>query len=107
MKKVVTVVALGLVLAGCAHHYYRLDDGSLRIFLEAPEATSVYFASSLDNFALHPAQKTDSGTWMVGVAADTQFTYFYIIDGRPYVPECTYREHDDFGSNNCVFIPGM
>ena len=107
MKKAVTVILLCLVLAGCASHYYRLDDGSLSIFLKAPDAKSVYFATSLDNFALHPARKTFSGTWVISVDARRQFTYFYLIDGEPYVPECTYRELDDFGGENCVFIPDM
>ena len=107
MKKLFFFSLLVFALAGCAHHYYRLDDDSLLIFLKAPDATSVYFATSLDNFTLHPAQKTGSGTWVISVAADTQFSYFYVIDGRPYVPECTYKEHDDFGGENCVFIPDM
>jgi len=107
MKKAVAVIALGLMLAGCAHHYYRLDDGSVRIFLKAPDATSVYFASSLDGFALHPAHKNDSGTWMISVNSDTQFSYFYVIDGQPYVPGCACKEQDDFGGENCVFVPGM
>jgi hypothetical protein len=107
MKRLFLCSLLVLALAGCAQHYYRLNDGNLRIFLKAPDATSVYFASSQDNFALHPAQKTGSGTWVISVDADRQFSYFYVIDGQPYVPECTYKEHDDFGGENCVFIPGM
>jgi len=107
MKRLLLFSLLVFALAGCARHYYRLDDGSIRIFLRAPQASSVYFASSLDNFELHPADKSGSGTWVVSVDSDTQFSYFYVIDGQPYVPECTYKEYDDFGGENCVFIPGM
>lgn len=107
MKRLFFCSLLVFALTGCAHHYYRTHGSALHIFLKAPEATSVYFASSLDNFVLHPAEKTDSGTWIISVDADTQFSYFYVIDGQTYVPECTYKEQDDFGGENCVFIPEM
>lgn len=107
MKKLLSVLILGSLLAGCAQHYYRNDDGLTKLFLEAPDATSVSFASSLDGYALHPAQRLSRSTWAVSVPSDIQFSYFYVIDGSVYLPDCPYREHDDFGSENCVFIPGM
>ena len=107
MKRLYFLGCMIFVLTGCAHHYYRLDDTTVKIFLKAPDAGEVLFASSLDGYAPHPAVKTDNKTWVISLPADKQFTYFYLIDGELYIPECTYREYDDFGSNNCVFIPGM
>ncbi len=107
MKRLFLYSLLAFTLAGCSHHFYRTQGSVLHLFIKAPDATSVYFASSLDNFELHPAQKTYSGTWEITVDAKRQFSYFYVIDGQPYVPECTYKEKDDFGGENCVFIPDM
>jgi hypothetical protein len=36
-----------------------------------------------------------------------QFSYFYLVDGEVFLPECTLTESDDFGSRNCVYAPGM
>jgi hypothetical protein len=43
----------------------------------------------------------------VSVPAGLQFSYFYLVDGEVYVPECAFSESDGFGSRNCVFVPGM
>jgi hypothetical protein len=107
MKKLFLVLLLAGMLSGCAHHYYRFDDTGVTIYLKAPDAASVSFASSLDGFVLHPATKIDKKTWVYTLPDDRQFSYFYVIDGAVFVPECDYRENDDFGSANCVFIPGM
>ena len=32
---------------------------------------------------------------------------FYIVDGAVYLPQCRLKEQDDFGSANCLYIPGM
>jgi len=34
-----------------------------------------------------------------------EFKYFYMIDDKMFVPECSMNEKDDFGSVNCVYIP--
>jgi len=97
-----------MVLAGCASHYHRLENDSVAFFLKAPEASSVLFASSLDGFRAHPAVKADDKTWIARVPApEGEFSYFYIVDGAVFVPECPYREYDEFGSENCVYVPGM
>jgi len=66
----------------------------------------VVFAASLDAYTTHPASKIDGSRWAVSVAADAEFRYFYIVDGAVYVPECRFYEQDDFGSRNCVYVPG-
>lgn len=107
MRKLFMVFLLTGALSGCAHHYYCYEGSVVTIYLKAPDAESVSFASSLDGFALHPARKIDRKTWAFSLPDDSQFSYFYVIDGSVFIPECDYRENDDFGSANCIFIPGM
>jgi len=107
MKTLFIVFLFAGVLSSCAHHYYRIEDSAVSIYLKAPGASSVLYATSLDGFDLHPATKIDKNTWAFRAPDSTQFSYFYVIDGSVFVPECDYREYDDFGSANCIFIPGM
>jgi hypothetical protein len=72
-----------------------------------PEAKIVYFSTSLDDFALYRTKKLESGIWEVAVPATQEFTYFYKVDGNFYLPDCKLREKDDFGDENCVFMPDM
>jgi hypothetical protein len=107
MKKLLVLMTAAVLFTGCAHHYYRLDDKTLEIYLKAPGASSVLFASSLDVYVPHPASRTGRDTWVMRVPADREFSYFYKVDGRVFIPECEYRENDELGSENCVYIPGM
>lgn len=63
------------------------------------------FASSLDAYSPRLANKIGGYRWAVTVAANSEFRYFYIVDGAVYVPECKYYEKDDFGSRNCIYVP--
>lgn len=94
-------------ISGCATHYYSMREDGLYLYLRKPEAHSVYFASSLDAFKLHRAQKIDNKTWEVQLSADKEFRYFYLVDGDVFSPKCRFSEIDDFGSTNCIFVPGM
>ena len=107
MKKSACVVFL-IVLAGCGGgHYYQEKEGMVGIYLNRADADLVYFASSLDCYKLHKADKIDDDTWEVRVSSSEEFKYFYIVDGDVYIPACRIREKDDFGSENCVYVPGM
>ena len=107
MKKAALAILL-LVFAGCgAGHYYKVEEGTVSIFLNGSEANLVYFASSLDGYKLHEADRVDDGTWKVQVPSYNEFKYFYIVDGVVYVPACRMTEKDDFGSENCIYVPGM
>ncbi len=101
------LVILLLLLAGCAQHYYRVNNGQVHLYLKAPEAESVYFISSLDGFRPHAISKTPRGKWGVSLPAAREFRYFYLVDGHVYHPPCKYREGDDFGAFNCIFSPDM
>jgi len=107
MKKIATVCLL-FVLTGCgAGHYHIVEEGNVSIYLNNPDAELVYFASSLDGYKLHKADRIDKDTWEVQVPSDKEFTYFYIVDGGVYVPACRMTEKDDFGSENCIYVPEM
>ena len=99
--------ALLLLCAGCATHYYRIDADQVNLYLRRPEAKTVCFAASLDKFRPYPARKLRAGVWEVAVPATREFTYFYRVDGNFYLPECKLKQRDDFGSENCVFVPEM
>jgi len=108
MKKYILLLILAFSLfTGCAHHYYRVKGGAVELYLKRPDAIAVTFASSLDGYQLHRAEKRDSSTWKVTVSAYREFTYFYIIDGVLFVPFCKLKEKDDFGATNCIYIPGL
>ncbi len=95
-----------LYLAGCAApHYHQRQSDRVTFYLKAPEARGVAFASSLDAYSPHMANKISASRWAVTVAANSEFRYFYLVDGTVYVPECKFYEKDDFGSRNCIYVP--
>ncbi len=99
--------AIFLLLAGCATHYYKIREDRVNFFLKMPNARIVYFATSLDQFKLHPAKKTGGGIWEFTLPASHEFSYFYVVDGVVYPPNCKLKEKDDFGAENCIFVPYM
>jgi hypothetical protein len=84
-----------------------VNKGSVNLYLEKPAAESVYFLSSLDGYMPHRANRVGYGRWQITVPANTEFKYFYNVDGNVYLPSCQLKEYDDFGSQNCIYIPGM
>ena len=100
------MTAVTLCLAGCAatHSHERQSD-YVTFFLRAPGAEKVEFVSSLDAYNTHRASRLKGSRWAVTVAPNSEFRYFYIVDGTVYLPECDLYEKDDFGSRNCVFVP--
>ena len=108
MKRLITATLfLTMGLMGCTSHFYQAKGNLMHIYLEKPGAYTVSFASSEDGYQLHQAEKIDSKTWLVTMPVGVEFTYFYFIDGMAYVPPCRFKEKDDFGSENCIFISGM
>ena len=101
---ILTVVAFGPV--GCAAtHYYERHSDEVTFYLKVAAARGVAFASSLDDYRLHQAEQVSNTAWKVTIASNAEFSYFYIVDGAIYIPECRFHEKDDFGSRNCVFVP--
>jgi len=101
------MVAVSLLCAGCATHYYRIEADRVNLYLRMPEAKIVYFSTSLEEFELYRTKKSESGIWQVAVPATREFTYFYKVDGSIYLPDCKLKEKDDFGDENCIFMPDM
>lgn len=98
-------IVLILMITACATHYYRVDEDMVRIYVKLDNARQVYFASSLDGYELHRANRISSRIWENIVPANRTFTYFYLVDDEVYRPSCRYKEKDDFGSENCIYIP--
>ena len=92
-------------MTGNAVHYCSVRGNTVIFYLEMPAAQTVYFAHSLNGYKLHRIESGDPGTWEVAMTAETEFSYFYVIDGNVFVPECEFMETDDFGSKNCIFVP--
>ena len=101
------LIAVLFILSGCADHYYRIKEDSVHIYLKKPDTEKVYFASSLDGYQRHRATRIDGQTWEVLVPIDREFRYFYLIEDALYLPPCRFKEQDDFGSENCIYVPGM
>jgi hypothetical protein len=99
------MIVITLLAAGCVSHYYKIDAERVNLYLRVPGAKTVYFSTSLDQFAPYPAKKLEAGMWEVTVPADREFTYFYNVDGIIYLPECRLKQKDDFGAENCVYVP--
>lgn len=101
--------AFFLILCGCTagRHYHYHENRHVHLYLYVPGAERVLFASSLDNFTPRPARSIGGGGWTVELPAESEFRYFYIVDGAVYLPACRFREKDDFGSENCIYHPRM
>ena len=97
---------LAVLLAGCGTHYHRSDGNEVTLILRKFQAKQVVLACSLDGFKSHAAERV-SGRWVVRLPADEAFTYFYRVDGIPFLPDCPLKESDDFGSHNCIFDPDL
>jgi len=103
-RSILTVLALFAAI-GCTAHYQVIDNGHVEMYLTAPQAKSVVLVISGDQFEEVQALRDDSGRWKVTLNRLNEFKYFYLVDGRAYLPDCPFRENDDFGSNNCIFSP--
>ncbi|MFC1896497.1 hypothetical protein ACFL0Q_07565 [Thermodesulfobacteriota bacterium] len=106
MKKLsFALIVFLFVMTGCAAHSYRIQGERARFSLQKPWAKTVLFASSLDGYTPHSATRISATTWEIVVPADTALSYFYVVDGAVYLPDCLLSEMDDFGSRNCLFAP--
>ena len=102
-------LAMAILAAGCATRQpvYRIAADRLTIRIDLPRAETVLFASSLDGYRLHDARRAGGGAWEIDLPAQREFAYFYKVNGKIYLPACRLTETDDFGSRNCLFLPGL
>jgi len=103
----VLVLAALFLLSGCAAHFYRVEGETVHFYLRNSDTTTVLFASSLDGYKFHEAKRVKKGLWQVTAPAEREFRYFYVINGEVFLPPCELKEKDDFGSENCIYSPGM
>ena len=99
------MLAAVLVAGGCPTHYHTITGGHVEIYLKAPQAQSVILMMSGDSFQQVEAVRTGFGTWKITLNRVHEFKYFFLVDGKVFLPECPLKEKDDFGSDNCVFSP--
>ena len=106
MTRLAAAAVLVCCLQGCApQHYMFIQAEQLTLVLQAPEAKQVRFASSLDEYYLHTPAKNKDGKWIVKVPSQREFQYFYMVDGELFLPECRFKQADDFGTFNCRYLP--
>jgi len=96
-----------IILGGCMAGYEGHRKERVNIFITKPETESseVLFFTSLDGFKPRRAERLKNGKWMVTALADREFSYFFLIDGRHYIPSCRYKEDDGYGHQNCIYSP--
>lgn len=105
MKIILLFLAIFFSITGCATHEYRVINQELHIYLKDKSAEKVYILSSLDEYTPRKAIDTGSGTWEAILPSDAEFKYFFLVDDKVIVPACDMKEKDDFGSENCIYIP--
>lgn len=106
MTRLILIAALLVFNTGCATHYYKVQDDTLLLYLDKPDAQQVILSCSLDGFEPHEAQRVD-GRWVVSLPSHDPFRYYYVLDGEMFLPPCQMKENDDFGSANCIFDPHL
>jgi hypothetical protein len=103
-------VSIGFFLlwlfCGCALHYHRSDQSGVTFYLRRPDAKTVFLLSSLNGFAPRAAEHK-GGRWINSLPDGREFRYFYLVDGHLFIPACRLKEKDDFGQENCVYVPRM
>lgn len=105
MKPLIPLLVCLLWLASCSTHSQHVDGAIVTLSLDVP-ARQVALACSRDGFVPHPARR-EHDRWVISLFAGTPFRYFYLVDGRVYVPPCRLKEKDDFGAENCIFDPRL
>jgi 1,4-alpha-glucan branching enzyme len=102
MTKRVPIILFFFLTSACATHNYRVEGDEIVFSLKKPEAKRVVLFCSHNGFKPRMAENS-SGRWEVRLPASEGFSYFYMIDDAPFIPDCSMKEIDDFGSKNCIF----
>jgi hypothetical protein len=100
-------ISLLAIVLGCATHYAKPQNDTVHLYLRHPSAEQVLLACSVDGFTRRPARRIQGGLWEATVDTSKEFRYFYVVDGRVYLPACRFVEMDDWGGKNCIYVPGM
>ena len=95
------------ILGGCVTPSQKIKGDQVYLYLKDTSSQTAFFACSLDGFQYHPLTRHTENVWFINLPAGQEFTYFYVLDGNPFLPDCKYKEKDDFGSENCIFVPEL
>lgn len=102
--KYMLLLSLLLPAAGCARqHTIETTGTALTFHYQDNRAEKIFLATSLDNYQYHSATKVKGNQWIVRIPLAQEFTYFYIIDGKVRLPDCSDTVLDDFGGKNCFY----
>ena len=104
-RLVISLILTIWALGGCVTHSQKIMGNQVSLYLRATGNQEVFFASSLDGFQRHPLTRHAEKSWVISLPAGREFTYFYIMNNQPFIADCPYKEKDDFGSENCLFVP--
>ncbi|AGF78080.1 hypothetical protein UWK_01522 [Desulfocapsa sulfexigens DSM 10523] len=105
-KQVMVLSCLLFFGTGCAGHHFTTEGReSVSLYLHHPGSSHVQFASSIDRYTLHDTHRNLFGLWEISKPLTPGSSYFYIIDGSVFIPDCRFRETDDFGFENCLYQP--
>jgi hypothetical protein len=52
-------------------------------------------------------ERPGGSKWQIVVPAGRELRYFYVVDDQVFTPPCRFKERDDFGTQNCIYIPEM
>ena len=106
MTKWVPIILFFSLTFSCAAHNYRVEGNEIVFSLKKPESKHVVLFCSNDGFKPRVAENR-SGYWEVRLPVSEGFRYFYMVDDVPFIPDCSMKEIDDFGSKNCIFEPDL
>ena len=97
-----------LSVSGCGPASHFLNPApSVTLGIFQPTAGTVTFHSSLNQFKAVPVQRSHDGSWLVSLSGTESFRYFFIVDGKVRLPDCPFRENDDFEGETCIYSPGL
>ena len=106
-RLVISILLAVWALGGCATPHQTIKGDQVYLYLKEADSRTAFFASSLDGFQRHALSRQTQSVWYINLPADQEFTYFYILDNQPFIPDCLHREKDDFGFENCIFTPDL
>ena len=106
VRSIAILLSFFWLLYGCSTHYYRADEYGVTLHLREHKTASVILFTSVDGFIPNAAERV-GGSWVNRIPSNREFSYFYKVDGKLMLPDCRFKERDDFGSENCIYMPGL
>jgi hypothetical protein len=108
MKRLLLLTIL-VCFSGCTHaaHTVIAVGGRIDFHLSAPGAGSVTLVVIGQTVEHLPAHQSKNGDWEAEVLFNSKqplhdLRYFYLVNGKVYLPPCRMKDTDDFGAENCV-----